>query len=99
MEIKELIYALRPGNGVLAAIGVFTGFTVARGAIGFNIDLAFAMLAAFFITGAGNVINDYFDFEIDKKLGKSKNMDAGALKTWAGFLFAAGLALAALINA
>ena len=100
MEIKELIYALRPGNGVLAAIGVFTGFTVARGAIGFNIDLAFAMLAAFFITGAGNVINDYFDFEIDKKLGKNivKNFEGKTLFAYSMFLFAVGLIFTTGIN-
>lgn len=100
MEIKELISVLRPGNGIIAAIGVFTGYAVAQNGFAFSHEIALGLLSAFFITGAGNAINDYFDFEIDKKLGKNnaKNLRGKTLFIYSMFLFAIGMIFATNIN-
>jgi len=90
---------LRPLNGIIAAFGVFTGFSVAQQAFTYPIELIMAMVAAFIITGAGNIINDYFDIEIDKKLEKAKQqMKDKKLLAISALLFAAGIIISFFIN-
>jgi geranylgeranylglycerol-phosphate geranylgeranyltransferase len=55
---------IRPHNMLAAALGVAAGYYVAGGSDARAV-LPVAMLAAL-ATGAGNVINDIFDFEIDR---------------------------------
>ncbi len=71
-----------------------------------NMNLETALLTFFsmaFITSAGFAINDYFDKESDAIIKPQRPIPAGALTlkqviTISAFLFALGLALAALIN-
>ncbi|MBN1941003.1 MAG: UbiA family prenyltransferase [Candidatus Diapherotrites archaeon] len=72
MKAIALCELIRPLNCVMAAIGVFIGYSIAIGSIGVTMQLGIAMLAAFLVCGAGQAINDFFDSEIDakKNLGK-----------------------------
>lgn len=62
--MNPYIELLRPNVCVLSALGIIVGAIVV-GVIT-NVLVIPAILAAFIITGAGNIINDYFDYEIDK---------------------------------
>lgn len=53
---------LRPGNAAMAAIAVVLMIFVGHN---YDIPLLFGALLVFLITGAGNAINDVFDYKID----------------------------------
>lgn len=94
---------LRPLNCIIAAVGVYAGFVVARGSIGVSVEAGVAMLSTAIITGAGNMINDFFDLEIDKRQWKETPMVRGNVRPFAVFvlslaLFAAGIVMAFFIN-
>lgn len=57
---------LRPYNGILAILGIVLGYIVAASFTASAAQLALAIIVAFLINGAGNVINDYFDHKIDE---------------------------------
>jgi len=100
MKPSEFITSLRPGNGILSAIGVYTGFALAQQALAFSPIVALGMVAAFFITSAGNLINDFFDLDIDKKLGKEKISEKERKKIlyFSMGLFTLGILSTAFIN-
>lgn len=60
--MNPYIEILRPGNAVMGAITIILIAIIDRT---FNLPILLAMLAVFFETAAGNVINDYFDYNID----------------------------------
>ncbi len=69
MKLKDAIEILRPINDIMGSLTVIIGVLNTR----FDIDpiililnLILGVLTYFFIAGAGNVINDYYDIEIDK---------------------------------
>jgi geranylgeranylglycerol-phosphate geranylgeranyltransferase len=55
----------RPQNNLIAALSVLVGALVA-GDIEYWGKVSFACISAFFISGGGNSLNDFFDVEIDK---------------------------------
>lgn len=57
---------LRPYNGILAILGIILGYIVAASFTASAIQIVFAIIVAFLINGAGNVVNDYFDHKIDE---------------------------------
>jgi geranylgeranylglycerol-phosphate geranylgeranyltransferase len=62
--VKAIFELLRPRICFMAVLGVLTGAIVSRG---FSIEnLLLGLAGTFFITASGNVINDFFDYEIDK---------------------------------
>lgn len=71
-KIKEIAILywdlLRIRNGILAFFGVIVGgtFVYASGTPVSWVPVIVAGLVAAIITGAGNALNDYFDYEIDK---------------------------------
>lgn len=75
--MNPYIDIMRPNVCVLAVLGVFVG------AILFPaldvVRLAVAMAAAFLICAGGNVINDYYDFEIDKINKPKRPMPSGKI--------------------
>jgi len=102
MQAKTLIELARPLNCLMAAFGVFIGYSIALGEIGYSDWLGIAMLVAFIICGAGQAINDVFDSKIDAKIrpGKpipSKRISKKKAETYAISLFAIGNALALLL--
>ena len=99
----RLFAELRPLNGFIAAAGVFAGFVAAAKAFIFPQGLILAVASAFLITSAGNLVNDFFDMEIDKKLGRKNPLVSGSIGkefflAFTAALFIAGLWLAWLVN-
>ncbi|MAG18050.1 MAG: hypothetical protein CL944_01090 [Candidatus Diapherotrites archaeon] len=97
--MNKYLSLLRPLNGIISMFGVFTGYSIAQKAFTFNLELFIGMIAAFLITGAGNVINDYYDLEIDKKLNKAiQQTKDKKLLVYSGILFATGILISFLLN-
>ncbi len=100
-----LIKALRPLNCIMASFAILIGIILASG---LNLELLIskgilAMASGFIISGAGMVINDYFDFKIDKinKPIKYRQMKRFSESFWLSYsiiLFAAGIAISMFIN-
>jgi geranylgeranylglycerol-phosphate geranylgeranyltransferase len=94
---------LRPKNCLMAAFAVLIGSFLYL-----KLDLllvwtpvAYAMLAAFLITGAGNGINDYFDVQADKVNRPKRPIPSGRVSrkgalAFSIILFVLGISLAAL---
>ncbi|MGZ7159421.1 MAG: UbiA family prenyltransferase [Methanobacterium sp.] len=53
---------LRPGNAVMAVIAIFLMMIITGN---FTLSPFLACIVVFVVTGAGNSINDYFDYKID----------------------------------
>ncbi|NOX71540.1 MAG: UbiA family prenyltransferase [Candidatus Micrarchaeota archaeon] len=98
--IATYIEMMRPGNCLMALVSAFIGFFLVSGAgySMFSVNLLFALVAVFLITGAGNVINDYYDVESDRINRPSRPIPSGRIssknaKGFAYTLFAAGILL------
>ncbi|MBI4014579.1 MAG: geranylgeranylglycerol-phosphate geranylgeranyltransferase [Candidatus Aenigmarchaeota archaeon] len=95
---------LRPINSIMAAIAVYIASLVAGMPASPDILVIYAMLSVFFVSGAGMVINDIFDVEIDRVNRPERPLPSGrislnAAKAYAAVLFAAGIAIGFLVNA
>ncbi len=93
---------LRPLNGVMAALAVLVGALIA--AQNLTAGALLAAIAAFIALGAGNVINDYYDYGIDRINNPSRPLPARKITLRAAhlyslLLFFAGIGLSAFINA
>ncbi len=62
--MNPYINIIRPNVCILSVIGMIVGAIVAN--VILNPLIILAIIVAFLITGAGNVINDYFDYKIDR---------------------------------
>lgn len=60
--MNPYIEILRPGNAVMGAISIILVALIDKT---LTIPVILAMITVFFETAAGNVINDYFDYNID----------------------------------
>ena len=60
--MNHYIEILRPGNALMGAIAIILVAIIDKT---ISIPIILAMIAVFFETAAGNVINDYFDYKID----------------------------------
>ena len=102
MHVKEYFEIARPLNCIMAALAVFIGASVAFGGIDFSFPVLLAMISAFLICGAGQAINDFFDYEIDrKKDGRAKTIKKLGRKNvlyYSIILFLAGNSIAYFIN-
>lgn len=91
----------RPNVCLLAALGFVVGASVA-GTLGSPL-LPYALLAAFFICAAGNTVNDYYDYDIDRVNAPQRPLPSGRMgrKTafyYSLFLFLAGLLFSFLVG-
>lgn len=113
--MQTYLKLMRSGNCLMAAIAALVGVFIAYNIVSANIpsdsdiitfpvfDSLKVFLVVFFVTGAGNAINDYFDIEIDRINKPERPIPSGkiSLKTALYFslaLFAAGTIIAASIN-
>jgi len=92
----------RPQNNLIAALSVLVGALVA-GNIEYWWGVVFACISAFFISGGGNCINDFFDVEIDRINKPFRPLARGEVSKisalwFSGFLFLAGLSLSLSIR-
>lgn len=90
---------LRPVNGIMAIIGVIIG--AALGGVDFfefQVQLAVAAAVVFLISGAGMVLNDYFDLKIDSINRPDRPLTSGRVKVnsaviWAAILYGMAMGL------
>ena len=102
-KIKLFLDLIRVRNCSMTFIAVLLGASFIDFGQVFTLKVMMAGLAAFLITGAGNIINDYFDYEIDRinrphralpsnKISKSDAMMLSMA------LFAIGLGMSKYVN-
>jgi geranylgeranylglycerol-phosphate geranylgeranyltransferase len=101
--IADYIRLTRPLNNLITALAVLVGAAIA-GAIESWTMVLFACLSAFFISAGGNVINDFFDVNIDKINKPSRPLPQGKISSSAALveailLFLAGLGLSLEVKA
>ncbi len=94
----ESLNVLRPANGLMSALAVLIGAGISNLRFVFNDTIGLGMVAAFLICSAGQIINDYFDFEIDKTKNKPKLNNKNHYLIYAFFLFAFGNIAAFFVN-
>ena len=98
--MNPYIEILRPGNAVMGAISIILVALIDKT---FSIPIILAMIAVFFETAAGNVINDYFDYKIDLINKPERPLPSGRIslkngKYYAYLLFLAGTICGFLIS-
>ena len=79
--MNPYIEILRPGNALMGAIAIVLVAIIDRS---FTLPIILAMLAVFFETAAGNVINDYFDYNIDLINKPERPIPSGRISLKAG---------------
>lgn len=98
--MNPYIEILRPGNALMGAISIILVAIIDKT---ISIPIILAMIAVFFETAAGNVINDYFDYKIDLVNKPERPIPSGQIslkngKNYAYFLFLAGTVCGFLIS-
>ena len=98
--MNPYIEILRPGNALMGAIAIILVALIDKT---FNLPIILAMITVFFVTAAGNVINDYFDYNIDLVNKPERPIPSGRISLKTGrnygyFLFLAGTVCGFLIS-
>jgi len=94
MRFSGFLNITRPINASVAGLAAIVAYLISTGTVIPATLLLFAVVAL--ITAAGNVINDYFDAEIDEVNRPSRPIPGGAVsrgaaRGFAGMLFFAGI--------
>jgi len=102
MSLAGYVSITRPVNSLAAGLAAIVAYLIATGTIIPETLLLFAV--ATLITAAGNVINDYFDVEIDRVNRPDRPIPSGqvslpAARSYATTLFLAGVLVCLLTNA
>ena len=98
--MNPYIEILRPGNALMGAIAIILVAIIDKTV---SIPIILAMITVFFETAAGNVINDYFDYNIDLVNKPERPIPSGRIslkngRNYAYFLFLAGTICGFLIS-
>ena len=98
--MNPYIEILRPGNAIMAVIAIVLVAIVDHT---ISVPVILSMLAVFFEISAGNVINDYFDYNIDLINKPSRPIPAGKIslksaRNYAYLLFFLGTVCGFLIS-
>ena len=105
--MSSILRLLRPANCTMGLVGVLIGALVGRGLDIFGLDYLFELLLgsfiAFFFMAAGNMLNDYFDRDLDRINHPERPIPAGLIKPnqvifSAGAIFMILLLLGLLVN-
>ena len=96
MGIMGYYRIIRPANSFVAGLAAIVAYLIATGTLAWNVLILLVVVTL--ITAAGNVINDYFDAEIDKINRPDRPIPSGAVGRdaaclYAGVLFCAGVFL------
>ena len=102
MSLAGYVTITRPVNSLAAGLAAIVAYLIATGTIIPETLLLFAVVTL--ITAAGNVINDYFDVEIDQVNRRDWPIPSGqvslpAARAYATTLFLAGILVCLLTNA
>ena len=97
------IEIIRPLNCFMAAMAVYIATIVAGAAFYPSTLVIYGMAAVFLICGAGMIINDYFDIEMDRINKPDRPLPSARIKknaalVYSSLLFAIGIILAYTIN-
>ncbi len=90
VRLKSFILLTRPLNVLIGMFSIFMGAFI-TGTILPLMKVLLASLSGGIIAGGANVINDYFDLEIDKINKPYRPIAAGTVDKREGFVFAIGL--------
>ena len=98
--MNPYIEILRPGNALMGAISIILVAIIDKT---ISIPIILAMITVFFETAAGNVINDYFDYNIDLVNKPERPIPSGRIslkngRNYAYLLFLAGTVCGFLIS-
>ena len=90
--MNPYVEILRPGNAIMGAISIVLIALIDKT---ISIPIILAIITVFFETAAGNVINDYFDYDIDLINKPERPIPSGRIslrkgKNYAYLLFLAG---------
>jgi len=101
-DLKAWLEISRPLNVVIGAVSIYIGAFVAQPFI-WGIQTLLACLSGCLILVGGNVLNDYFDVEIDKINKSWRPIPSGRIskkqaQSFAIILFASGLFLAIFVS-
>lgn len=101
MSLSGYVTITRPVNSLVAGLAAIVAYLIATGTIIPEVLLLFAVVTL--ITAAGNVINDYFDVEIDRVNRPDRPIPSGqiglpAARAYAVTLFLAGILICLLTN-
>ncbi|MGC8565206.1 MAG: UbiA family prenyltransferase [Thermoplasmata archaeon] len=93
--MKEWIQIIRPVNAIMSGVSVII-VTIAIGKNLFDYLVALGFIITFFTTAGGNVLNDYFDREVDLINHPERPIPSGKIKPsnaliYGGFLFSISL--------
>ncbi|MEM1513695.1 MAG: UbiA family prenyltransferase [Candidatus Thermoplasmatota archaeon] len=66
-KIKAFADLIRIDHGIMLGMAVIIGFIISAKGFFFNEKIAFSFLTAFFLEAGTFALNDYFDYEVDKK--------------------------------
>lgn len=102
MSLTGYVSITRPVNSLAAGLAAIVAYLIATSTLIPETLLLFAVVAL--ITAAGNVINDYFDVEIDRVNRPDRPIPSGqvslpAARAYATVLFLAGVLVCFLTNA
>ena len=89
MSLSGLFAITRPANSAVAGIAAIVAYLIATGTVIPSVLLLFFIVAL--ITAAGNVINDYFDAEIDAINRPERPIPSGTVTRIAARWFAVSL--------
>ncbi len=78
-KIIAMLKIIRPEITLLSFFTVYIGALAADSTL-FSIPILLAMLAVFFIAAGSSPFNDYFDYEIDKKIHPNRPLPKGIIK-------------------
>lgn len=101
MSLAGLFTITRPLNAVTAGLAAVVAYLIATGTVIPEALLLFVVVTL--VTAAGNVINDYFDVEIDRVNRPDRPIPSGqvrlpAARAYAGTLFLAGILVCFFTN-
>lgn len=92
--MNPYIEMLRPGNAIMAIISIFLLAFIVKD---FTIPIFLASIAVFLATGAGNVINDYYDYKIDEINRPDRPIPSGRVSPKNAKIYALSLFILATI--
>jgi geranylgeranylglycerol-phosphate geranylgeranyltransferase len=95
MSIAGLFIITRPLNSITAGLAAIVAYLIATGTIISPVLLLYAVVIL--VTAAGNVINDYFDVEIDRVNRPDRPIPSGQVSLPAARAYSATLFLAAIL--
>lgn len=96
-NIFDYIRIIRPVNFFIAFLSIYVSVIIADKSLAFSFTSFFGSLAGALIGGAGMVINDYFDYEIDKINRPKRPIPSGKISLRSALVYYFFLNLVALI--